>query len=155
MSGCFCGAVLEDGQCVAASGHVQPTHDPLDPANVQTLYLAGPMSGYSECNYPEFNRVAAILREAGYTVANPAENTLQGSYEDFLRLDLRQMLDCQAIAVLHGWTGSTGARNEVRVANLLKMPVMDWQGWVAAREGERETSRATDLGMDLPWIRYS
>ncbi len=108
-------------------------HDPTAtgaPTEITTIYVAGPMSGYPDNNYPEFNRVAKALREIGYTVVNPAEFGNGRHYVDFLREDLRLMLDCHAVATLENWWESTGARNEVNVAGLLKMPVRSYVEWL-------------------------
>ena len=99
---------------------------------VRKLYLAGPMSGIQECNYPAFARNARFLREAGYEVVNPADSQLHAAhYVDFLREDLRNMLDCEGVAVLPEWEFSAGARNEVMVAGLLRMPVQTVGHWLA------------------------
>lgn len=37
------------------------------------IYLAGPMSGLPDLNYPEFNRVTALLEGVGLKVRNPAQ----------------------------------------------------------------------------------
>ena len=37
------------------------------------IYVAGPMRGYPEFNFPSFHAAAAQLRAAGHTVFNPAE----------------------------------------------------------------------------------
>ena len=37
------------------------------------LYLAGPMTGIEDLNFPAFHAEAARLRALGYTVINPAE----------------------------------------------------------------------------------
>ena len=44
--------------------------------SIKKLYLAGPMRGYPEDNYPHFNEMAAELRKLGYAVFNPAENNV-------------------------------------------------------------------------------
>lgn len=36
-------------------------------------YLAGPMRGLPQCNFPQFIEAARILRELGYTIKSPAE----------------------------------------------------------------------------------
>ena len=36
-------------------------------------YLAGPMNGYPQFNFPKFHRVAAALRAKGLTIISPAE----------------------------------------------------------------------------------
>ena len=40
------------------------------------VYLAGPMSGMPEFNYPAFHKVTRILRSPGYEVFSPAEHDL-------------------------------------------------------------------------------
>lgn len=110
-------------------------HNPMDDgakAEVKTLYVAGPMSNLPMNNYPMFNSAAKNLRAAGFTVVNPAEFGTEGgaSYQDLLRKDLKALLDCDGVAVLEGWWGSVGARNEVQVAGVLKMPVRSVDEWL-------------------------
>ena len=110
-------------------------HDPNAtgrPRQIKKIYIAGPMTGYAQCNYPAFDFAAKKLEEAGYEVVNPAliSAGLEGThYVDHLREDLRAMLDCDAVALLEGWWESGGARNEVNVAGLLKMPVRTVEEW--------------------------
>ena len=40
---------------------------------MKKYYLAGPMSGYPQFNFPLFHAVAAKLRASGYTIVSPAE----------------------------------------------------------------------------------
>lgn len=96
------------------------------------LYVAGPMSGYPDSNYPAFNEAAERLEAAGFTVVNPATAVTgtEAHYIDFIREDLRMMLDCHGVAVLDQWWESTGARNEVSVAGILKMPVRTVAEWL-------------------------
>lgn len=113
-----------------------PTHDPLAdgrPKVIRKLYIAGPMTGYPNANYPAFNLAAEQLRSAGFEVVNPAEISMaryeRVHYVDFLREDLKAMLDCDGIAALPNWWESTGARNEIMVAGTLKMPVYGVGVW--------------------------
>ncbi|WP_454301132.1 DUF4406 domain-containing protein [Salana multivorans] len=82
------------------------------------LYVAGPMSGLPEFNYPAFHAAAARLRAAGYEVENPAENTkpLDTPWAEFLTDALTQVLKSDGIALLPGSHLSRGARLEVHVA---------------------------------------
>lgn len=92
------------------------------------LYLAGPMTGFDEFNYPAFNAAAARLREAGHDVINPAEND-GGEYGKewsyYMRLDMHHVLNVEGVAVLPGWEASRGARLEVIVAVSLGLPIFD------------------------------
>ncbi|NDG03040.1 MAG: DUF4406 domain-containing protein [Synechococcaceae bacterium WBB_34_004] len=52
----------------------------------------------------------------------------------YLRSDLRQLLDCQAILLLHGWEKSKGARLEALIADEVGI----------RRVYEKETKRTND-----------
>ena len=90
------------------------------------LYLAGPMVGVPEHNFPLFNRVAAELRAAGHQVFNPAENDDGGVRRPrafYMRLDVPALLASEAVVVLSGWQRSRGANLEVWLALDLGMPI--------------------------------
>ena len=38
------------------------------------IYIAGPMTGHAEHNFPAFHAAAKRLHEAGWEVVNPADN---------------------------------------------------------------------------------
>jgi len=90
------------------------------------VYLSGPMSGYAEHNFPAFHRWAGELRAAGFEVVNPAElNPKPGlSWEECLRVDIRELCSCAAIALMPGWEASKGANLELHLAHRLGMEVM-------------------------------
>lgn len=105
------------------------------PLSGESIYVAGPMRGLPEHNYPAFNSAAAMLRAAGAHVVNPVEVN-HGADDDgtqppefYVRRDLTAMLGvrapgalgfgsagCNAIALLPGWERSVGARCEATVA---------------------------------------
>ena len=89
------------------------------------VYVAGPMSGLPEFNYPEFHAAAATLRNLGYEVENPAENDrpVTDPWTSFLRDAITRMLTCDAVVTLAGWEESRGARLEVFIARELGMLV--------------------------------
>lgn len=98
------------------------------------LYLAGPMSGLPELNFPAFHAEAARLRAKGFDVVNPAEIDVNPSHgwEACMRADIAQLVTCDAIALLPGWTKSRGARLEHYIAGSLGMKVIV----LAAQDGE-------------------
>ena len=89
------------------------------------IYLAGPMSGLPELNYPAFHAKAAELRAAGHHVENPAENPAPpcGSWQGYMRMAIAQLVTCDAIHLLPGWEKSRGARVEFNLANELSLRI--------------------------------
>lgn len=114
------------------------------------LYLAGPMTGYPEFNFPAFERAAFDLRRQGYDVWSPHESDLESAWKEkhaatydpetgspgagvheshryFLAEDLRHVCAADAVAVLDGWEASLGARIETYVAFQLGIPVRPYE----------------------------
>lgn len=100
---------------------------------MSTYYLAGPMSGIDQLNFPLFYKAAKDLRLAGYDVVSPAEmddeETVQaalaskgeytgrGTWGDFLSRDVKIIADSvDGIIFLPNWHRSKGARLEAYVA---------------------------------------
>ena len=92
------------------------------------------MSGIEGHNLPAFAAAAVRLELAWYEAVDPgAKGVLDGwSWTDYLRFDLRAMLDCEGVAILPGWVDSPGAWLEVSVARSLDMPVKSVQEWLDA-----------------------
>ena len=90
-----------------------------------TAYVSGPMTDMPEYNFPAFNEAAGRLREQGYEVSNPADRgVIDGwSWSDYLRVDLIDLVMCDAIFMLPGWQQSKGARLERHVAEQLGMAI--------------------------------
>ena len=101
------------------------------------IYLAGPMQGYKDFNFPAFMEDAGKLREQGHSVFNPAERDVEAHGQTFTSAtgDLKDIkhngfslrealyhdtkficLEAEAIALLPGWEKSNGARAEHALA---------------------------------------
>lgn len=104
-----------------------------------SYYLAGPMSGKPQLNFPAFAAAARSLRTMGYDIVSPTE--LDGepdltaeihnqAYCGYLKRDLALIAapDVQGVVVLPGWKRSNGARTEVAVAVGLGKPVLLYSG---------------------------
>lgn len=89
------------------------------------IFISGPMTGLPQENYPAFNKEAKRLRKLGHHVENPAENPRQKTWEAYMKLSLGQMLTCEVVVILPGWTASRGAMKEITLATELKMPIFD------------------------------
>ena len=90
------------------------------------VYVAGPMTGIADFNFPAFNAAAEALRLEGYIVENPASHgVVEGAeWADYLAYDLTRLGLCNAIYLLPGWECSKGARLEFLIAEQLGMTVM-------------------------------
>jgi hypothetical protein len=96
------------------------------------LYIAGPMSGLPEMNYPAFNDAEKKLTLVQYETENPAtnENPNDEDYIEWLRLGIKQLLICEGVAFLPGFGASKGAMLELHIANVLKMPIKSVDEWL-------------------------
>lgn len=95
---------------------------------VTKVYVAGPMTGLPEWNYPAFNYMASLLRAQGYDVCNPAEIDEGDTSHDrayYLRKDLALLAECDAVVFLDGWRESPGALMEYRIAQEIGMQCYD------------------------------
>jgi hypothetical protein len=117
---------------------------------VKSIYLAGPMRGIPEFNFPAFHAAREMLRAQGHTVFCPAENDIRRHGKDISKdnptgsvdmavaehaFDLGQAIHedltfiavggCTTIAFLPGWEFSSGASGpEFALAKFLKREFM-------------------------------
>jgi hypothetical protein len=107
---------------------VEPAHrEGVTLAHTRTgrVYIAGPMTGYDNYNFAAFNAEAAMLRDQGLHVENPADHgVLSGAdWADYLRYDIARLASCERVQLLPGWSKSKGASLEVHIARALGMPI--------------------------------
>lgn len=103
-----------------------PNHAVKRPS--KRIYVAGPMRGIDEFNFPAFNEAAVVLRGCGHHVISPAEHDLEQGFDPTtnsldgfdldaaLRWDFEQVMAVDLVVVLPGWERSTGATLEVQIA---------------------------------------
>lgn len=109
------------------------------------IYVAGPMRGKPDFNFPAFDKASAFLRRLGHTVFNPADrdrSVLPEGFDDLplaereatiIRdIDAREALaadmkfiaeEAEGIWMLEGWETSLGARAEHALATALKLRI--------------------------------
>lgn len=122
--------------------------------HVSKLYIAGPMRGIPEFNFPAFDVATDLLATAGHYPINPADHDrangfnprgmtghedlaeLGFSLPDALTWDLQQVAEADGVAVLEGWEKSKGARAEVATALALGKLVATVTEWTYP-EGQR------------------
>ena len=122
------------------------------------LYLAGPMRGYENFNFPAFHAMAKRLRDNGHDVYSPAENDeaegectvmpieqheayVKDRMQHYMRRDLIAVLDMGAVAVLPGWEKSSGAKLEVATALTCNLPVFDAESLTNGGPGRQIVGR--------------
>ena len=108
-------------------------------------YVAGPMRGYSQCNFPAFDEAAAALRGLGWDPVSPADHDRETGFDplrlvgcsdgellaegfdlsEALRWDLGVIMDrtTKAIVLLPGWQESRGVTLELAVARAMGLEV--------------------------------
>jgi len=79
------------------------------------VYLSGAITGDPEYKQ-HFAEAEKKLTDLGYTVCNPCKVTAE-SYEEYLRIDLLELLECNYICYVNDVTTSKGAFLEKIVAD--------------------------------------
>ena len=103
--------------------------------NRPLIYIAGPMSGHPDFNYPLFDRYAKLLRDRGNFVINPAEVGSLFAPPEKIQADnsLRRLViraekslicQCDIIYLLPHWESSPGARDELEIALQYNLTIM-------------------------------
>lgn len=102
---------------------------------MRRIYIAGPMSGLPELNFPAFHAAAKALREQGHHVENPAEINAdpKAQWLDCMRTDIARLVTCDAVLMLPGWQNSRGALVEHGLAVGLGLEVMSMRDAVIRR----------------------
>lgn len=127
----FIGVDLGHERDITFDGALPPVH---------RVYVAGPMTGYAELNFPAFQTEAAALRAAGLHVINPAEINVDPSagWSACMRADIAQLVTCDRIHLLPGWSRSTGATLEHHIARALGLVVTLAEGAEATVQEARQ-----------------
>jgi hypothetical protein len=115
---------------------------------MKKIYIAGPMSGYPEFNFPAFFAKEAELKAQGWHVFNPANKTEEHGvvgnasyatgnaeqliksgwdFRDAYKWDTDKVIEGDAIYMLKGWEASPGARGEHAVAMVMKTKYPEYE----------------------------
>lgn len=107
------------------------------------VYIAGPMRGIPEFNFPAFDTAAAKWRGWGFDVTSPADLDRSAGFEgrgkegvdaewtqvlgleETIRRDLEAVAASNIIALLPGWEHSSGVAVELAVAKFLHKLIYD------------------------------
>lgn len=108
-------------------------------------YISGPISGLINGNFDAFQRAQTKLECEGYIVINPHEigkdiydkwakikrpdNNIDAReydkqmWHEFMKHDIKHLVDCDCIFVLDNWETSPGARMELAIAQKLDIKI--------------------------------
>ncbi len=111
------------------------------------IYLAGPMRGYRNFNFPAFDYATEKLRSEGFVVFSPAERDREAygaeiennptgdegkvsnpacTINDCMKADTVWICDhAEAIALLPGWQKSSGVAVELALAKTLGLSIIE------------------------------
>ena len=107
---------------------------------MRKIYIAGPMSGIPEFNFPAFFAAQALLEADGWHVFNPAQKDQEATldpvavisgdakaaiakgfdFREAFTWDLNRVIEGDAIYMLKGWQFSPGATAEHATAIAMK-----------------------------------
>jgi hypothetical protein len=119
------------------------------------IYIAGPMRGIPQFNFPAFDAAAKELRSYGWEVTSPADLEREAAFDpstlpidhdwskvpewfsldDAIERDLRAIREADAIYMLKGWEQSMGAKAEKSIAEWREIKVM-YQEPPSATDGQ-------------------
>ena len=110
------------------------------------VYIVGPMGGRIDNNYSAFFDAESMITRLGHKAINPArldstdtnqdisealkdaiasiKDNNKNGWEYYIRRDLSQLMEADALCVLPGWQDSRGASIEVNLANSVNMPIL-------------------------------
>jgi hypothetical protein len=94
------------------------------------VYIAGPMRGYADYNFPAFRAAAERLRSMGHDVFDPSEaenptDPLKPLWQ-YMQKDLPIVCGVDMLVLLPGWEHSEGVAIEHVVARMLGKTVVEY-----------------------------
>ena len=126
------------------------------------LYLAGPMTGIKDLNYPAFLKAEERLVAAGFEVASPhridqlnpvpcghaedrdgvryithvagCDDCVSRTWQWYMKKAVKMLVDCDDMALLPGWQRSRGATVERNLGVSIGMNPMYVDIWIRAVE---------------------
>lgn len=90
-----------------------------------TIYISGPITGRIDGNRVAFEVAESAIRHRGHDAVNPQTlpHNHYKTWEEYMREDIKAMLDCDAVYALPEWELSRGAKIEIGLARELGMVI--------------------------------
>lgn len=90
------------------------------------IYISGPITGTEDYNQ-RFEAVEKNLKSIGFDVVNPLKlvHNHGKTYDEFMKVDIQELLKCDAIYMLDNWIQSKGSSIEYFIARSLGIKVVN------------------------------
>lgn len=95
----------------------------------QKIYISGRMTDDPQHEYKFNAAVEKLMKD--YIVVNPLDISIEvdgkinnAKYKDYLKADIEDLMECDAIYMLSGWEQSKGAKAEHSIAVALDMKII-------------------------------
>lgn len=89
------------------------------------VYISGKITGDADYK-KKFANAEEMARAVGFEVFNPARVPDEGKpWEWYMKRDIKELMDCDAILLLKDWEESKGARLEAYIASQLKIKIYE------------------------------
>jgi len=90
------------------------------------IFISGRISDMDNLNKEAFEKAEKLLREKGHQPINPhkiPDPNKEYTYAEYMKIDLRALLDCEGIYMLNDWEKSKGACIENIVATIIDLKI--------------------------------
>lgn len=114
--------------------------------DLMIVYIAGPMTGIKEFNYPAFDAAKTELTSRGILTLNPADSELLNdtgkpqTWDWYMRHAIRMVTQSDAVCLLPGWETSKGVAVELTIARALELDVRPYASWISDLDALAVTS---------------
>ena len=114
-------------------------------------YIAGPMSGIPNFNFPAFNKLAAQLRAAGHECFNPAERDI--ARHAGVDISAGNLIGDVAVAVKdHGFSLREALAEDTNYICLVANAIVMLPGWELSKGARAEWHLAVALGHTVVYL---
>ncbi|MDH4127675.1 MAG: DUF4406 domain-containing protein [Spirochaetota bacterium] len=93
------------------------------------VYISGSITNNPDY-IAQFKNAASVLKDRGYDPINPVElsHNHDKTWKEFMKEDIKALLDCDCIYMLPRWENSIGANLELTIAKALFIRELEIQG---------------------------
>lgn len=93
-----------------------------------TIYISGPITQHPTGNVEAFAAAVLAVESKGHKAINPHDvcsHLIDAHWLDYMRLDIKALMDADAILLLPEWDMSRGSKIEINIFVHLGLPVFE------------------------------